>query len=1002
MVRFAGLLAAVALLGLSTGHAVAAPADHPATTVAQASTSTAAGTVTGTVKDDGGIPIAAATVSLVGAKTYSAQSDATGAFSVAGVAPGLYRLIVAKPGYQTATESDFAVLSGTTQTVAAVMHRATFSSLRTIASVRSVGPGTFNTGTSAINVVSSAQFQDQAQVQVTRVLNQIPGIQISYPGGSANAAVPGAITFPNIRGALSYETASLIDGHPVSVGTYGDYVTTFLNSFMFQNVELIKGPGAMAPEVNYAIGGTVNFRTKDPTATMTPDYSFGYLTTGGTYANIGVSDTVANRLGFVVDVASYNDPSVLRNQNIQYNTGNGAVIGWGTSAPIVTYYNNAPLKIPGTASSFYGANAIVACCETISGNYNAISELVKARYQFSDATVATVSYLGSQANVAQLGSTSAQYNGLFSPSQVNPFATYTGSIPDPSRLLYTDTFPGGTEAEVNNEPIFQAEVRTTLGNDTILARYYHASIDRLLNEGNPNPFLPVVLNQRVVGTNSNWYYNGESFSGTYPVAYFSYYEQAELDKLRGFSFEWDHPLSDGDLTFAVDQTNSSTTSYSQFPNVCTQAVYSCGTVPLSNPASDYFAGATLGNSVTIPTGAQQTFTTYLLRGRFDLSSKLAATASLYENVYKSTYAKECLDATGAIGAACDINGANAVFVTSTPSHFDERFGLEYRPQTDLAIRFAAGSAIAPPYMALLNTPNGTVSYSKGANFATQQVNAGTLLPETAWGYDLGGDYRLKDGVTFVSADFYLTNLFNHFISDTYPSPYTCGTSPTPCPSGVAPGIPIFFTSNINLSNSRFEGIEAQIRRLPREGFGYNLSGALSRGYAYNIGPSIYCAFKITAMTPCIRSTYDSNLGILTGNNFTGGALSTSANLNGFSNQSIPYLQANGEINYTGANGAYAAFGDTVYGKNNSLNRPPFSIAYVTVRYPVAPTISLQVSGDNVFNAYSGVLPIEGGGVQIPLANGQARRHHGQRARPGHLHVRGHQDVRGRRADGQPR
>jgi len=965
--RLALAIAAVAFC-LSTSAAVAA-APPVSGGVAQA-TAAAAGSVTGTVKDDGGVPIAGAIVSLAGAKNYSAQSDASGAFSIPGVMPGLYRIVVSKPGYQTASESDFAVVAGSTETLAAVMHRATFGSLRTIANVRSVGPGTFNTGTSAINVVTSQQFQDQAQVQVTRVLNQIPGIQISYPGGSANAAVPGAITFPNIRGALSYETASLIDGHPVSVGTYGDYVTTFLNSFMFQNVELIKGPGAMAPEVNYAIGGTVNFRTKDPTATMTPDYTFGYLTTGGTYANIGVSDTIAKRLGFVVDVASYNDPSVLKNQNIQYNTGSGAVIGWGTSTPIVTYYNNAPLKIPGTASSFYGANAIVACCETISGNYNAISELVKARYQFSDATVATVSYLGSQANVAQLGSTSAQYDGLFSPSAVNPYATYTGSIPDPSKLLYTDTFPGGSEAEVNNEPIFQAEVRTTLGNDTILARYYHASIDRLVNEGNPNPFVPVVLNQRVVGTNSNWYYNGESFNGSYPVAYFSYYEQAELDKLRGFSFEWDHPLSDGDLTFAVDQTSAMTTSYSQYPNVCTQAVYSCGNVPLSNPASDYFAGATLGNSVTIPTGAQQTFTTYLLRGRFDVAPKLAATASLYENVYRSTYAKECLDSSGAIGAPCDINGGNAVFATSTPSHFDERFGLEYRPQTDLAIRFAAGSAIAPPYMALLNTPNGTIQYSKGANFATQQVNAGTLLPETAWGYDLGADYRLKDGVTYASADFYLTNLFNHFITDTYPSRYTCATSPTPCPSGVAPGVPIYYTSNINLSNSRFEGIEAQLRRLPREGVGYNLSGALSRGYAYNIGPSIYCAFHITASTPCVRSTYDANLGIVSGNNFTGGALSTFGNLNGFSNQSIPYLQSNGEVNYTATNGAYAAFGDTVYGKNNSLNRPPFSIAYVTVRYPVAPTLSLQVSGDNIFNAYSGVLPVEGGGVTIPLANGQ--------------------------------
>ena len=85
-----------------------------------------------------------------------------------------------------------------------------------------------------------------------------------YPGSSANGASAGAIAFPNIRNGLSYETATLIDGHPLSVGLYGDYVTTFLNPALLGSAEVIKGPGATAPEVDYAINGTVNFRTKDP------------------------------------------------------------------------------------------------------------------------------------------------------------------------------------------------------------------------------------------------------------------------------------------------------------------------------------------------------------------------------------------------------------------------------------------------------------------------------------------------------------------------------------------------------------------------------------------------------------------------------------------------------------------------------------------------------------------------------------------------------------------
>jgi hypothetical protein len=40
-----------------------------------------------------------------------------------------------------------------------------------------------------------------------------------------------------------------------------------------------------------------------------------------------------------------------------------------------------------------------------------------------------------------------------------------------------------------------------------------------------------------------------------------------------------------------------------------------------------------------------------------------------------------------------------------------------------------------------------------------------------------------------------------------------------------------------------------------------------------------------------------------------------------------------------------------------------------LRAPLTKTLSLQVSGNNIFNAYSGFFPIIGGGVNIPLANG---------------------------------
>jgi hypothetical protein len=87
------------------------------------------------------------------------------------------------------------------------------------------------------------------------------------------------------------------------------------------------------------------------------------------------------------------------------------------------------------------------------------------------------------------------------------------------------------------------------------------------------------------------------------------------------------------------------------------------------------------------------------------------------------------------------------------------------------------------------------------------------------------------------------------------------------------------------------------------------------------------------------------------------------------NMRIPYSQANAELNYTFPNQIYVALGDTYYGKNNSLNRPPFGIGYATLRFPVSKALAFQISGDNIFNAYPGIMPVYGAGVPIDLAGG---------------------------------
>ncbi|HEY5258521.1 MAG TPA: TonB-dependent receptor [Candidatus Baltobacteraceae bacterium] len=877
-------------------------------------------TVTGTIADESGAPISNATVTLRGPSVQTSTTDARGAFTISGAMPGIYTFSVSKPGFSTAVQNDVALLAGQTTALTVRMQAATFSSLETIATVRANGRGAINTSPASVNVVTTQTFIDQAQPQVTRVLSQIPGLQISFPSTSSNAAAPGAITIPNIRDATSYETASLIDGHPISVGQYGDNVTTFLNSFMFGSVEVIKGPGANSPEVNNAIGGTTNFRTKDPTLLPSAQLIAGATNHGGTYTNFSLSNTVG-RLGFVFDFATNNNPSALNGKGVYYDPSGGSLNGNTLSG------NSTSSTVGTTASTITTGYPLLACCYQLYGNLDQTAELLKLRYKFSSATTATVSYLGGQTVSDQNGNTSA-----YTDAQFTPDAGYTGPL-QPGAIQVANVFPGAFSGEFNNEPIFQAEVLTTAGQDSLLARYYRASITRFQYQGgNPNGLDYNVV--KLFGTDSG---NSQTFNGTTGnVGYNDYYQEPETDKLAGGSFEYQHPFGNNDLlTFSIDRTSAQSIDYSVF----------------SGPFYSF----------NLPPGTSQLLTTALLRGHFYLGSKLDLTLANYFNTYSSTYPIACANGDCNNQAAAQF-GTGVSFGTTKNAHDDPRIGLVYRPNAASSIRLAVGSSIAPPFLGLLNQITSTPTFD--GHEAIEQQSNGNLKPETGFGYDLGADLRLKDNVTTVSGDIYLTNLFNRFFSQTVDTGQTCGTAGTCQGTGpIPPNTPILNQTNTNISNARFEGIELSIRRSPTVGFGYLLAGSVQKGYYYDLPPYFYCSI------PGPGCTQDQNINIIAGQNTNGdgvgiGGLSYNGNMR------IPYSQGNAEVSYSLANGAFASLGETYYGNNNSLNQPAFGIGYATLRYPLSKTLSLQISGDNIYNKFPGILPIYGGGVPIEVIGGQ--------------------------------
>lgn len=940
------VVACAALLGTS----VTASAQGSATSSSQTAT------VTGKVTDETGAPIAGARIEMRGVTSKTAVSDAAGNFTVSGLTAGFYTVSSSKAGYTTAVQNDVALFSGQTTTLTIQMGVVTFSSLRTIASVRTSAHA-LNTTPASVNVVTTSTFIDQGQPQVTRVLSQIPGLQISFPSNSANAAAPGAITVPNIRAATSYETASLIDGHYISVGQYGDNVTTFLNAFMFGNIEVVKGPGADAPIVNNAIGGTTNFRTKDPTATLYTQALFGLDNHGGSLSNFEYSNTIG-RLGIVADFATDNNQSALFDKSVYYDpAANGAALNGTPLTDNGAIYN----QVGNTQSFLPTAPQMLACCWTLDGSMDQTAELLKLRYKLSAATRLTVSYLGGQTTADQNGNTSNLYDSVFTPGP-----GYAGPLAAGSHIQYSTIFPGAQQGEFNNEPIYQAEIASTVGNDSVLARYYNATISRF-QWGGLNPIGYDYNNVSLYGTNgyydsNNNYHYTTNFNGApASVQYYDYYTEPELDKLHGESFQYSHPFGANDvLTFSGDWTTARSTDWSAYSaSYCTPLCYSFG----------------------LPPGTHQELGSYMLRGQFYVGPKLTATLSDYFNTYSSTFAINCpMDPFGSCTQDAAVNGTGVTFATKNNTHDDPRLGLVFRPSAFSSVRLSLGSSIAPPFVGVLSQVFTPPTFNSSYNVAFETNSHGDIKPETAFGYDIGGDYSLRDGTIF-SADAYLTNLFNRFFDQSTPTGLVCGTAVTcqndPNTGSSAPsGTPIFNQINTNISSARFEGVELSVSRAPSVGLGFTVSGAVQRGYYYNLPPYFYCSAGASqpssnpGVTPagCIPANYDQNLNIVSGQN-TNGLPVGFYNINYNGNMRIPFAQGNAEINYASHGGIYAALGAAYYGKNNSLNRPPFEIGYATLRVPVSRSLAFQISGDNIFNTYPGILPVYGAGVPMSLANG---------------------------------
>lgn len=992
-------VALIVILGLIFAGACGVP---------QAAYAADSGAVAGTVLASDGAPVPDASVILEGPQRQNTKTDAKGTFRFPNVLAGLYSLIVTKAGYDTARNDDVAVFADQDDAVNVVLSPSSFSSLRTIANISTRQPGRarLNESTASVNVLSSQNFANQGLQQVTRALNQTPGILTSpynsSNGNPSNGGSPASEQTPQIRGALPYETQSLIDGHPVSVGSAGFYSPNLLNPWLLEDAELVKGPGSMPEEINYAINGTVNYRTLVPTAQPKQSILLGVDNWGGVSSGFKATGSTANhKLGYAVGYVTNGAPGPLK--DFTYNasqlplTGGpvggpyfmngqqvamiGSPVGLGAGSPKFAPYD-------GMGVSF--VDPVVGCCYKMDTGYHSMSELAKALVRFSNSTSLTLSYLGGQNmygngepnaySAAQVGTTGlpaaffAPCGSASAPINCNPFATGASyNCPSPvtnsgppacnSAVPFDVSSVNGIGYTWNQQNLFQGEFRTTLGNTgTVLARYYTGSLNNYavlgpttgsqikysLNAYGTIPLCPTGTTfdpsapTAVGGTDPNgWQCLTSPTTSVAPVN----------TTFTGQKVTF-QTANEANTFFTNDAMNGETVEVQEL-------VGGQNTVTLAYDRSEQASAETanepsVGIIVFSPVkGSKQTFQTFSLRGNVTLNPKAVLNLGGYAVNYLSHYS---------------IDGGKT-FNDSSHSYFLPRAALEWRPDNNTAVRFSTGGSIAPPYISLISSGGPTWSQIIGGVPAAgwlQDANSGDINAETAWSYDLGLDRRVERS-TSVSLDLYFTQLHNMFLTQTAS---VTGAAAVGCPNQ-----PCEVQKTENLGQARYEGVELAVNHAPVFGLGWKLQGSLQKAFTYNLPPFFYCAGSTDPTTgvttpPGPGCLFNTNLAVIPEVNFGGQPTALAGSPNGIGSARVPYTSGYGELNWTGHYGQYYNVGLTYYGNNNSFNVPFFAVVSANARWSIGNHgTSLQLSGDNLTNAYANKFAGFFNGNPLPLVNG---------------------------------
>jgi hypothetical protein len=982
--RLRALLTVLVMVASFAGPASAAVDQEPAL-IAQATQGQS--TVNGTITDAAGTALAGAVVTIEGAGTHqTATTDGHGAYTFT-VPPGIYAITIVKGGYQSGSTSVTAV-ADTTVTANGTLTAASLSNLqvigRTSASANSNQAARFNISSSAQGNVTQATILDRSQPNLNNIVTEIPGVTVNHSSSNPN-------TNFYIRGT-AVEARTFIDGHPVANGVSGTTLTLFANSAIFGGIDVLKGAGLNGPQAGYSGVGEANLRTLDFTS-----HDSGFLQGGidqylGTFYS-AIADVNIDKFSILLGKSYYGYLGPTNQQLVNV---------FGTFAA-----GNA-LNVPNYNYSAYQTSGnLVAWQGDFSNDYGLASYLGKIRYKFSDATSIQGSFLGLYGNFFPQGGAYGQYGGTTvvpycinsvggknvpSYSAAGCGATSIYNAPSAQSLVGQNvpvyTFYPGSTVQFN-QPVYDFDFKTTIGNDTLLLRPYSAIIQRYINGQNePDQFgynggtyevlnnancqVTFVAAKAGVGAKgpclaANSSYTAAPYIGsdTTPIlfntgqlpagyvcsvatpcytsptqitnsgayAFGSPYTTFETDNLFGYTFSYIHPVQANTYSASFDhyydQSQALVNDASALAPGC-QFTVGGGTLP-TTPIT--YNGQTYGPqpACTLPTGVSRpspisvpsTFSSVSslsLAAQFQLTPKLEFDFGNYFTYYAIQAQREDPGLLTAFANAYHTTSAAPVLlvgVTNAAAHYDPHFGLLFRPTRDWSLRFTGGSSIAIPYASQVS---GLGTINQGISGTTVSFPAPYLKPENVVAYDIGSDYRLKNGA-ILSGD-----LYNNVIYNAWAQPKIAIAQP-PGVNENAAGY--FQTVWVNTSEEILQGIEFAAGDEPRVGFGGKVALSMERGYYLNLPQNI------------VQSPINPTTGqpIVTPILF----------FNGEQISGLPYTRGYAEVRWAGRHNELFRLGMDYEGNNNAYNSPAFVMFDTTLRLPLPAGFALQITGQNITN-----------------------------------------------------